>query len=318
MESHDFDALAQSSAGAPTRRTVVRGLVAVLGSVGLGLGVGSVIEAKDKKKKNHNKKKQCNTKGKICATPLNPCATVECKKGKCVSGIKQNGTVCGDGLVCQAGACLCPNGVCTVKVTKAQQSNWIGYNDGNDTVNTSILQFVNGPANPPYGTGSVEITAAAGDRYNLATYQFSGTPLSEISTLKFGTYNPAGGPDGTGYLHFNVDFWGSDIWQRRLIWYPPTGSVVEGSWQEWDTLQNGAGLWTYSGATWPNDVKAGTVGKTWNQILTDYPNARIRVSDAFFGIRVGEPYAASFTENINSVTFGTATGTTRFVFGAAS
>jgi hypothetical protein len=321
VESHEFDQLARSSAGAPTRRTVVRGLVAVLGSVGLGLGVGAAVDAKGKKKNKH-KKKQCNTKGKICATPLNPCATAECKKGKCVSGTKQDGTVCGDGLVCQAGACVCPNGVCTVKVKAAQQSNWFGYDDTTDEVKTSILNFITGPGNPPYGPGSVQIASPANQRYNLATYQFSGIRLADITTLKFTSYSPSagnsGGPNNTAYLHFNVDFFGSDKFQNRLVYVPSAnGTVTRNTWTEWDAIEGGNAEWTWSknGSNWPNDTMPNTTPKTWSEILADYPNARIKLTDSFLGVRIGTETLLAYTDDINAVTLGTAAGTTRFVFG---
>jgi hypothetical protein len=53
----------------------------------------------------------------------------------------------------------------------------------------------------------------------------------------------------------------------------------------------------------------GTTLKTWAQILSDYPGVRVRVTDAFMGLRVGEPYADGYTENIDTFTFGTTSGT---------
>ena len=48
----------------------------------------------------------------------------------------------------------------------------------------------------------------------------------------------------------------------------------------------------------------GTTPKTWTEILADYPNVRIRVTDAHVGIRVGHPGAAQ-TSNIDQFVFGT-------------
>ena len=331
MEDQVFDQFARESADTPTRRTLVRGLAAVLGAAGVGLGLSLDAEAgKNKKKKRKQKQKkkkknqECGSDGKTCATPLNPCAAVECQKGKCVESNKPDQTACGDNLVCESGACVCPNGVCTVKVSAGSLNGWLGYNDANDKVNNSVLDFVSGPGNPPYGPGSVEIETPAGSRYNVATYQFAGTALKDLTSLKFTTFNAsatnAGSPSNSGYLHFNVDFYGSDTWQRRLVYVPSlNGTVVQDEWQEWNAIDPDAKwLWSDFGQPWPGGgVQLGADPKTWAEILTEYQDARFRLTDAFFGIRVGEPYATDYTENVDSVTVGTASGTTRFVFGPA-
>lgn len=207
----------------------------------------------------------------------------------------------------------------TVVVSPADLQDWLFYNDENDTIDNSLGSFVIGPGSPLSGTGSVQISVTGTQRRNLATYQFSGTPLASITTMKFTTYNPSAGNGGSAtrsaYLNFNVDFDGSDTWQRRLSYVPSVnGGVVQNSWQEWDTINGGNALWLYSGATWPITGGSGMTPKTWNQILLDYPGVRMRVTDSFLGIRVGEPYADGYTENIDSFKFGTSTGTTTYDF----
>src|SRR3546814_13412676 len=69
------------------------------------------------------------------------------------------------------------------------------------------------------GSDSVQISVSGTQRRNLATYQFSGTPLAEITTLEFSTYNPTAGNGGaadrSAYLQFNVDFNGRSE-ERRV------------------------------------------------------------------------------------------------------
>lgn len=48
----------------------------------------------------------------------------------------------------------------------------------------------------------------------------------------------------------------------------------------------------------------GTSTKTWNQILSQYPEVRIRVTGSNVGVRVSEPYADGYTENIDAFKFG--------------
>jgi hypothetical protein len=186
---------------------------------------------------------------------------------------------------------------------------WFGYDDESDEVDDSLLDFVDGPESPPDGVGSVQVGVTGTQRRNVATYQFSGTVLADISSLAFATFNPSAGNGGSAnrsaYLHFNVDFDGSDTWQRRLVFVPANnGTVLQDTWQEWDAIQGGDALWSYSGSVWPETGESGTTLKTWSQILSDYPGVRIRVTDAFVGLRVGEPYPDGYTEHIDSFTFG--------------
>jgi parallel beta-helix repeat protein len=179
---------------------------------------------------------------------------------------------------------------------------WLFYDDNTDTYNNTpgvLGSFVTGPAGQPLGSGSAEVTIGAGGRTNLSTYQFAGTPLESITQLGWGARTTSAGDPS--YLVVNVDFNLSDTWQRRLV-FVPTG-VVANTWQAFDAIQGGAAQWVYSGGTWPApNAIAGP--KTWNQILADYPNARIRVSDAHVGIRTGNPGPAE-TTNIDRFVFGT-------------
>jgi len=209
----------------------------------------------------------------------------------------------------------------TTQSLPASLNNWFFYNDETDTVDNTLGSFVSGPATPPLGSGSAQISVSGTQRRVLATYQFGGTPLSSITSLRFSTFNPsAGNGEGvgsqrSGYLNMNIDFDGSNTWQKRIAFVPAqNGTVTQDSWKEWDAINSGNALWSYSGATWPGSATPGTTLKSWNQILAEYPSARILPSDPFVGIRVGEPYASGYTENIDKFVFGTSTGTTVFDF----
>lgn len=204
----------------------------------------------------------------------------------------------------------------------AKPTSWFFYNDENDTIDNSLGSFISGPDTPPAGIGSVQISVTGTQRRNLATYQFSGTKLADITELAFSTFNPSSGNGGnanrSGYLNFNVDFNSTDTWQRRLVYVPSVnGTVVQDTWQEWDALDGGNALWTWSGFIpngnqWPDGNTSQY--RTWNDLLTAFPGIRIRVTDSWLGVRVGEPYANGYTENIDAFKFGTATGTTTFDF----
>ena len=202
----------------------------------------------------------------------------------------------------------------TVTVHQNNYQQWFFYNDETDVIDNSLGSFVNGPGSPLVGNGGVQISVTGTQRRNIATYRFAGTPLASITDLAFSTYNPSAGNGGSvnrsAYLNFNVDFDGSDTWQKRLIFVPSqNGTVIQDTWQEWDAINSGNAMWAYSGPTWPAGVggggEAGSTLKTWNQILSQYPGVRIRVSDGWLGLRVGEPYVSGYTENIDYFKFGT-------------
>ena len=213
------------------------------------------------------------------------------------------------------------NGACQrpVYCWVAFPSGWLFYNDENDAGDPTLGTFVVGPGAPTFGNGSAQISVVGTQRRSLTTYQFAGTPLASITAMKFRTYNPSvgngGSPQRSAYLNFNVDFNGSDRWQRRLVFVPSqNGTVLQDTWNEWDAIKGGTALWSYSGSLWPGSLTSGSTSKNWAQILTEYPHIRIRVTDAHLGLRVGEPYKDGYTENIDSFTFGTAAGTTIFDF----
>lgn len=209
----------------------------------------------------------------------------------------------GDQIVVQSGD-MAQN----INDVTADPTKWFFYNDETDAIDNSLGSFVSGPGTAPYGSGSAQISVSGTQRRNLATYQFSGLPLADITVLAFSTYNPSAGNGGaanrSGYLNFNVDFDGSDTWQKRLVFTPPSGAIAQNTWQEWDCIDGGNAVWRYSGGNFPGTSVS---SMTWSTLLTTYPGIRIRVTDSWLGIRVGAPYANGYTENIDGFKLNTRT-----------
>lgn len=320
-----LEKLLQTTSSPPTRRAVMRGLAGVLGAAGVTALIGQE-DTSARRRRRRRRRRECRRNNQ-CKAPLNPCQEARCKKGRCRTKTLADGTVCGDGLVCQDGACLCPDGVCTVQVTANNLSAWHGIGEcGCSIVTDSLLTFRSGPATPPHGTGSVELTAPDSSSVSLGTFQFANTPLSEITDLKYSTYQPTaiGVPStAVGVLFIGVDFFGNNptLFLDTLVYDPGSNGqpVTVDTWQEWDAINSGSALWFYEGdSEWPNTNPPipATDPLTWAQIVATYPAARFRVNETQFMITLfGD--AEPFTEAINSVTFGTTSGTTRFVFGSA-
>lgn len=217
----------------------------------------------------------------------------------------------------------------TVTVTAADLTNtpdyshWFMYNDSTDAIDNTLGSFVNGPSTPLHGTGSVQFTlgASPNDRKNIATYQFADVALADITDLSFTAYSSSGiaGPNESPFLNFNVDFNGTDTWQKRLVYVPSANmqNVPQDTWNTFDTIAGGEGMWTWSGYEsngnmWPD----GSTDRyrSWSDILASFPNASTRTTDSWFGVRVGEPGPTGYTGAVDAITFGTAAGVTTYDF----
>ncbi len=201
-------------------------------------------------------------------------------------------------------------------------TKWFMYNDTADTIDNTLGSFVIGPGTPPHGRGSIQFTLGASplDRKNIATYQFAGTPIASITQMSFSAYSHSGvaGPTESPFLNFNVDFTGSNTFQGRLVYVPnANGPVPQDTWNTFDVINVGNALWTWShfasnGNKWPDNNTSQY--RTWNEIITAFPNARILSTDGWLGIRVGEPGPTGYTGNVDSFILGTTTGTTTTLF----
>ncbi|QQS19994.1 hypothetical protein IPL85_00840 [Candidatus Saccharibacteria bacterium] len=203
-------------------------------------------------------------------------------------------------------------------------NKWFMYNDTTDTIDNTLGSFVYGPATPPHGNGSVAFTLGASplDRKNIATYQFGGQALSTLTKLSYTAYSHSGvaGTNESPYLNFNVDFTGtSTTWQKRLVYVPSANmvSVPQDTWNTYDAISSGNALWNWSGFAangnkWPD----GNINqnRTWSDILTAFPSARVLPGDSWLGVRVGEPGPTGYTGNVDSFTLGTANKVTTYDF----
>src|SRR5258708_3792914 len=208
-------------------------------------------------------------------------------------------------------------------------NKWFMYNDTLDTIDNTLGSFVQGPDTPPHGRGSVQfiVEATPLNRKNIATFQFQGMSLASITAMAFSAYSHSGvaAPTESPFLNFNVDFIGSSsTFQGRLNYVPsanlPGGLVPQDTWNTFDVIDNGNALWTWSrymssGNMWPDGNP--NQYRTWGAIKTAFPNARLLPLPigGWLGVRVGSPtIPPGYTGNIDSFTWGIASGTTIFEF----
>jgi len=209
---------------------------------------------------------------------------------------------------------------CKVVVSPSDLNGWQFVNEGTN----GSGYFVNGPGTPPAGRGSALLTVDSTGREDIATGLFTGQSLAGITQLKYSTYQAfSGSPNETPTLEFDVDYDSTDsstAYQGRLVYVPAAGaSVVPNVWQNWDTMVGNA-AW-YSSASDGSQFRP-IVGDsmqanppctqatfcTWQTLMSDYPNARIRptvnsVPGAFL-IRAGGPITNGFVGATDDVIVG--------------
>ena len=169
----------------------------------------------------------------------------------------------------------------TVVVTPADLGN--GWYTA-DTRAAGTGTFENGPATPPLGTGSFELstpgpTGAA--KVQLFTDEYDGVALANITALGYSTYRD---PASTGFvatvasLNLRVDITGDGNPDRYFVYEPyqdqGNTAVQTGAWQSWDAYRGGAAKW------WSNNATPLTCDQnnpcTWSNLLLTYPGATIQ------------------------------------------
>ena len=193
----------------------------------------------------------------------------------------------------------------TFVVTPNSPNGWYFHDDSTDTSATATGTFVDGPATPPLGSGSVNLKAAVpSDRQTIATNAYSGTPLSGITEWAYSTYQT--GPTQAISLQFDVKYRPADTaYGGRLVFepYQQTGTVGSG-WQTWDPFN---GVWWASKTT-----AAGSGGLcpqatpcTWAQVKAFFPDAIIQ---GRLLLKAGGGWTG-FDGNADALTIGVTDGT---------
>ena len=155
--------------------------------------------------------------------------------------------------------------------------NWVLYTR---PAAPGIATFVTGPATPPLGCGSLQLTTTTGaDKVFLFNYDHIGTKLSDIDNISYSTFRTTGQLQQAAALNLQIDFNGPAMADgfTTLVFEPVyntgQGAVVDGAWQSWDAINGGNAIW-WSTRAIPG-VCAFTCYVTWDQILAANPDATI-------------------------------------------
>jgi hypothetical protein len=159
---------------------------------------------------------------------------------------------------------------------------WVLYTRTPSSSGTFAVTPVIAPGTAPFAIGSLRLSTPSGtDKVTLFNYGYMGTLLSNITSLGYSTYRDPSStatPVQLPSLNLQVDYNGSAPGGFTTLVFEPVynadqGSVTSGTWQTWDALNGGNGIWW---STQPiNGVCATSCYVTWNQILAANPDAVI-------------------------------------------
>lgn len=288
--SDRFDSIIILFGEVESRRAIRRGLLGIVaGALGLAGATrrGDLMsEAKPKRKrKKRRKTRQCSG-ADDCLAPESPCETVICKRHRCRVRTRLDGTPCGEDRECRDGVCeipcdgLCTGGrVCRHDVCVCPDSGECviapSLLDGWSIPDDERVSFVEGPGEPPEGSGSVRLSTIDDLGSAMGNDLFDGVSLAEISALGFATYveDGSGGVDGVPSLEFHILLSGGTD-EATLEFEPENtmnASVQPDVWQTWETRSADA-RWTVDGGP---DCEDGCVLMSWDEVLAALPGASI-------------------------------------------
>jgi hypothetical protein len=191
-------------------------------------------------------------------------------------------TMVGGGLLAAPASAASTETVTEADVTRQVENtpptdNWVLYTRAGTPPTAGA--FVDGPATPPLGGGSLELTTATGsEKVFLFNYDHVGTAIGDVDDIAYSTYRQAGDAQQVAALNLQVDYNGAAAGGFTTLVYEPVYNngdqpVVTGEWQGW---QADEGRWW---STQPiNGQCAGATGacfRTWEQIVANNLDAVI-------------------------------------------
>ncbi len=190
-----------------------------------------------------------------------------------------------------------------------------------------------GPATPPLGVGSLQMTVTGtSDHWSVYTDDWAGTPLSSITSLGYSTFttntltDPAlqvvinpGTPSSAGFTAGCISKSYSTLNFEPYL-QSQNGGVVSNVWQTWNVMAANAVVWaSHLTSGTPACTPESPGGVSLSTFVSYYPNAVILpiASGGGVGVNVGSGWTA-MTGNVDALTVGTSAGTTVYNFEPSS
>jgi hypothetical protein len=228
------------------------------------------------------------------------------------------GFVTGGGWINSPSGAYMPDPDAPVVVTPANVGvDWFSPDMRGD----GYVAFVEGPATPPLGVGSLEMgTSSGSDKAQLFNYDHVGVLLADIDALSYATYRHSSStnpPVQYPAINMEVDFVGNGSSYTTLVWEPiyayGQANLAVDTWQTWDTMassQTGFGGGWWSTRDIPG-ICAFNCFVDWDTIVQNNPNAKIV---AGVGVNVGSGWNGMFTGDVDALTLSVSGDTVTYDF----
>ena len=217
-----------------------------------------------------------------------------------------------------------PSGLCATNVvvtsadvvpypTAPATGQFVAINQGGTSDGSGVSVVSSGP---PGSLGSLQLTTTtSASHWSAYNEDHGGTPLADITSLSYSTYsNDAGNTEDPG-LQLVIDPGNSAAPDAGVTYstlnfepYLQAGGQTADTWQNWNVM---------NGVVWGTHLTGAPEGApiSWSTFVSRYPNATIlsEASGGGVGVNVGSGWSA-MTGNVGTLTFGTSSGTTRYIF----
>jgi hypothetical protein len=234
----------------------------------------------------------------------------------------------------------------TITVSQDDLNGWVGRTGNASGITTPMSstgsKFVDGPAVPPTGLGSVNLFTAPGQGNfgaELRTQLLNGTSLLSVTSISYSTYATQWNGQQLPWLRFYVDVDNNSTVDYRFNYEPaysdsdsagfstPQAAVALNTWQTWDAFSGGWYVNSYNG--YPNLLGSGpgTNVKSFAALVAAADAQSIAgtptvvngndLSPGFGGVRLVSGYASAgdnFNTYVSDIAFGISGVTTTYDF----
>ena len=174
------------------------------------------------------------------------------------------------------------------------------------------FDFVEGPATPPLGRGSLHLVTTTGtSKVQLGNGDYNGTVLENIDTMSYSTYRSSASTGSAVQVPSYQLAVQTPSGFTTLVFEPVyntgQGSIVNDTWQSWDAYNGGNGVW-WSTRTIPG-VCAFNCFVQWSDIVAANPGSTV------LGILINQGSGnPGIDANVDALTFGASGNATTWNF----
>ena len=172
-----------------------------------------------------------------------------------------------------------------------------------DQTGSGQLAFVDGPAAPPLGIGSLQLSVtASSDKIDVFNYDWYTKPVGDLAAMSFWTYTGDTILAPAFQIQAFLNDAGANSHYTTINFEPYVmGAVTPNVWQQW-TITGSTSMWATRLGTLPGSSAA---PESWSAFKATYPNATMIA----VGFNAGSG-ASAFSANADALSITTTAGDT--------